>query len=171
MCRSDRPVHLVSDSAKWYQVSEVGAAIGECTSDVKLDGKYRNVVGDRRTDGDMANDVLTVRLETPAVPITPGWKRVACGLRTRASTSRSARRSEGRTGRDVRLGAITHHNAPTPSIGAHPVKHWTTYPLVTHPYNPEFMTGEGLARFARAAEAAGFDGIALTTTRCRRTSG
>src|SRR5439155_14429093 len=31
-----------------------------------------------------------------------------------------------------------------------------------HPYNPEFVSGEGLARFARAAEAAGFDGIAFT---------
>ena len=36
------------------------------------------------------------------------------------------------------------------------MKHWTTYPLVAHPYNPEFVSGEGLARFARTAEAAGF---------------
>jgi probable F420-dependent oxidoreductase len=42
------------------------------------------------------------------------------------------------------------------------LKHWFTYPLVTHPYNPDFMTGAGLARVARAAEAAGFSGIALT---------
>jgi len=42
------------------------------------------------------------------------------------------------------------------------VKHWTTYPLVTHPYNPEFVTGEGLARFVQAAEAAGFSGVAFT---------
>jgi probable F420-dependent oxidoreductase len=42
------------------------------------------------------------------------------------------------------------------------VKHWITYPLVTHPYNPAFMSGDGLARFARAAEAAGFDGIGFT---------
>ena len=42
------------------------------------------------------------------------------------------------------------------------MKHWTTYPLIAHPYNPEFVSGEGLARFARAAEAAGFDGIAFT---------
>ncbi|HLM18348.1 MAG TPA: TIGR03619 family F420-dependent LLM class oxidoreductase, partial [Acidimicrobiia bacterium] len=42
------------------------------------------------------------------------------------------------------------------------MKHWTTYPLIAHPYNPEFVSGEGLARFSRAAEAAGFDGIAFT---------
>ncbi|HUO47881.1 MAG TPA: LLM class F420-dependent oxidoreductase [Acidimicrobiales bacterium] len=42
------------------------------------------------------------------------------------------------------------------------MKHWTTYPLVTHPYNPEFVTGEGLARFVQAAEAAGFSGVAFT---------
>jgi probable F420-dependent oxidoreductase len=42
------------------------------------------------------------------------------------------------------------------------MKHWTTYPLIAHPYNPEFVSGEGLTRFARAAEAAGFDGIAFT---------
>src|SRR5262249_51079344 len=42
------------------------------------------------------------------------------------------------------------------------VKHWITYPLVKHPYNPEFMSGDGLARVARAAEAAGFDGIGFT---------
>lgn len=37
-----------------------------------------------------------------------------------------------------------------------------TYPLVTHPYNPEFVTKEGLTRFAVAAEGAGFDGIGFT---------
>jgi probable F420-dependent oxidoreductase len=42
------------------------------------------------------------------------------------------------------------------------VKHWTTYPLIAHPYNPEFVSGENLARFAHTAEAAGFDGIAFT---------
>jgi len=42
------------------------------------------------------------------------------------------------------------------------MKHWTTYPLLTHPPNPELLRGEGLARFARAAEAAGFSGIAFT---------
>ena len=42
------------------------------------------------------------------------------------------------------------------------MKHWTTYPLITHPYHPEFVAGDGVTRFARAAEAAGFDGIAFT---------
>lgn len=42
------------------------------------------------------------------------------------------------------------------------MKFWTTYPLLTHPLNPEFATGTALARFARAAEAAGLDGIAFT---------
>lgn len=42
------------------------------------------------------------------------------------------------------------------------MKHWITYPLIAHPYNPEFVTGGGIARFARAAEAAGFAGIAFT---------
>ena len=42
------------------------------------------------------------------------------------------------------------------------MKHWTTYPLITHPYSPEFLTGDALARFARAAEQAGFSGIAFT---------
>jgi probable F420-dependent oxidoreductase len=42
------------------------------------------------------------------------------------------------------------------------VKHWTTYPLLTHPPNPELVVGSGLTRFARAAEEAGFSGIAFT---------
>lgn len=37
-----------------------------------------------------------------------------------------------------------------------------TYPLLTHPVNPEFVSKDGLTRFARAAEAAGFDGIGFT---------
>ncbi len=37
-----------------------------------------------------------------------------------------------------------------------------TYPLVTHPYHPDFVTGAGIARVAAAAEAAGFDGIGFT---------
>ncbi len=37
-----------------------------------------------------------------------------------------------------------------------------TYPLVTHPHDPTFVTGDAVARFARAAEAAGFDGIGFT---------
>jgi len=42
------------------------------------------------------------------------------------------------------------------------MKHWTTYPLLTHPPNPELLDGAGLTRFARAAEEAGFSGIAFT---------
>jgi probable F420-dependent oxidoreductase len=42
------------------------------------------------------------------------------------------------------------------------VNHWTTYPLLSHPYNPELVRGEGLARFVRMAEQVGFDGIAFT---------
>ena len=36
-----------------------------------------------------------------------------------------------------------------------------TYPLISHPYNPEFLT-DGLVRFCRAAEGAGFSGIGFT---------
>src|ERR1700742_622259 len=42
------------------------------------------------------------------------------------------------------------------------MKHCFTYPLITHPYDPEFMSQDGLVRVARAAEAAGFDGMGLT---------
>lgn len=42
------------------------------------------------------------------------------------------------------------------------MKHWVTYPLVTHPYDPAFTTKDALTRFARTAEAAGFDGIGFT---------
>lgn len=42
------------------------------------------------------------------------------------------------------------------------MKHWFTYPLVTHPYNPDFMSRAGVVRVARAAEAAGFDAIGFT---------
>jgi probable F420-dependent oxidoreductase len=42
------------------------------------------------------------------------------------------------------------------------VKHWITYPLTAHPYEPEFVSKDGITRFARAAEAAGFDGIGFT---------
>ncbi|MEZ5143288.1 MAG: LLM class F420-dependent oxidoreductase [Acidimicrobiales bacterium] len=42
------------------------------------------------------------------------------------------------------------------------MKHWTTYPLTAHPSNPELFAGDAVGRFARAAEAAGFDGIAFT---------
>src|ERR1700722_8177177 len=39
---------------------------------------------------------------------------------------------------------------------------WVTYPLVSHPYNPEFLTKSGLTRFSMAAEEAGFSGIGFT---------
>jgi probable F420-dependent oxidoreductase len=42
------------------------------------------------------------------------------------------------------------------------MKHWVTYPLVRHPYDPAFMTKDAVTRFARTAEAAGFDGIGFT---------
>ena len=37
-----------------------------------------------------------------------------------------------------------------------------THPMHTHPYNPELVTGEGIATVAAAAEAAGFHGFGLT---------
>ncbi len=42
------------------------------------------------------------------------------------------------------------------------MRHWFTYPLITHPFNPAFVGRDGLVRVARAAEAAGFDGIGFT---------
>ncbi len=39
---------------------------------------------------------------------------------------------------------------------------WVTYPLTTHPYNPEFLTKGALTRFCGAAEGAGFSGIGFT---------
>jgi len=42
------------------------------------------------------------------------------------------------------------------------MKHWVTYPLVTRPYDPAFVSKGALVRFARAAEAEGFDGIGFT---------
>ena len=42
------------------------------------------------------------------------------------------------------------------------MKFSVTYPLVTHPYNPEFLTKDGVVRFATAAEAAGFSGVGFT---------
>jgi probable F420-dependent oxidoreductase len=37
-----------------------------------------------------------------------------------------------------------------------------THPMHTHPYNPELVTGAGIAEVAAAAEAAGFDGFGFT---------
>ena len=42
------------------------------------------------------------------------------------------------------------------------MNYWVTYPLTTHPYNPEFTTKEALTRFCQVAEAAGFAGIGFT---------
>jgi probable F420-dependent oxidoreductase len=48
------------------------------------------------------------------------------------------------------------------SVNVGAMNFWVTYPLVTHPYHPEFMTKEGLTRFCTVAEAAGFAGIGFT---------
>lgn len=42
------------------------------------------------------------------------------------------------------------------------MKHWLTYPLLAHPFRPEFVSRAGITRFAQAAEAAGFDGLGFT---------
>ena len=42
------------------------------------------------------------------------------------------------------------------------MKYWVTYPMIAHPYDPTFVTKDALIRFARTAEAAGFDGIGFT---------
>lgn len=42
------------------------------------------------------------------------------------------------------------------------MKHWVTYPLVTHPSNPELVGKDAIVRFVRTAEAAGFDGVGFT---------
>ena len=42
------------------------------------------------------------------------------------------------------------------------MKFSVTYPLITHPASPELMSREAITRFARTAEASGFDGIGFT---------
>lgn len=42
------------------------------------------------------------------------------------------------------------------------MQHSVVYPLISHPVDPVLFSGEAVARFARAAEAAGFDGISFT---------
>ncbi len=37
-----------------------------------------------------------------------------------------------------------------------------THPIITHPYNPELISGAGVAKVAAAAEAAGFHGLGFT---------
>ena len=39
---------------------------------------------------------------------------------------------------------------------------WVTYPLISHPNNPELLTKAGLTEFCVAAEEAGFSGIGFT---------
>lgn len=42
------------------------------------------------------------------------------------------------------------------------MKYWVTYPIATGRYDDALVSGEAIARFAQAAEAAGFDGIGFT---------
>jgi probable F420-dependent oxidoreductase len=37
-----------------------------------------------------------------------------------------------------------------------------THPMISHPYNPELVSGSGIAKVAAAAEAAGFHGLGFT---------
>ena len=42
------------------------------------------------------------------------------------------------------------------------MNYWVTYPLIAHPYNPEFLTKSSITRFSLATEVAGFSGIGFT---------
>lgn len=42
------------------------------------------------------------------------------------------------------------------------MKFWTTYPMIMQDYDRDLVNGPAIARFARAAEAAGLDGIGFT---------
>ena len=42
------------------------------------------------------------------------------------------------------------------------MKHWFTYPLLSHPHDPAFVTNAAVRRIARTAEDAGFDGVGFT---------
>lgn len=42
------------------------------------------------------------------------------------------------------------------------MRHFVTYPLVTHPHRPELVTKQAIVRFATRAEELGFDGIGFT---------
>src|SRR5271154_7574037 len=42
------------------------------------------------------------------------------------------------------------------------MKFTITHPMHSHPYNPELVRGEGIAKVAAAAEAAGIHGFGLT---------
>jgi len=76
VCRQDRPVRLTSQHAQWYQELEVAAMIGECVPDVEVDQGLRFIVGSRRTPSRPSPDAVTVRLESPPVPLTAGWTRI-----------------------------------------------------------------------------------------------
>ncbi|MDE0701150.1 MAG: LLM class F420-dependent oxidoreductase [Acidimicrobiaceae bacterium] len=55
---------------------------------------------------------------------------------------------------------MTSHVSDTPASSA--MKFSVTYPLVSHPYNPELLSKESLIRFAQTAENAGFDAMGFT---------
>jgi len=42
------------------------------------------------------------------------------------------------------------------------MKFTITHPMHSHPYNPELVTGDGIAKVAAAAEAAGIHGFGFT---------
>ncbi len=42
------------------------------------------------------------------------------------------------------------------------MRHWLTYPLTRHPFEPDLVTGSAITKVAKAAERAGFDGIGFT---------
>lgn len=46
--------------------------------------------------------------------------------------------------------------------GVTPMRYTFTHPMHSHPYNPEFVSGAGVAAMAAAAEAAGFSGFGFT---------
>jgi probable F420-dependent oxidoreductase len=52
---------------------------------------------------------------------------------------------------------------PTAATGSvPPVRFSVTYPLIAHPYHPEFLTADALKSFCQTAERAGFDGVGFT---------
>lgn len=55
---------------------------------------------------------------------------------------------------------MTSHVSDTPASPA--MKFSVTYPLVSHPYNPELLSKESLTRFAQTAENAGFHAMGFT---------
>jgi hypothetical protein len=77
ICASGRPVRVVSESAVWFRIGEVGAALSECAPDVRFERALTLQVGARATEPSSADDLLTVRLESPGVALEPGWRRVA----------------------------------------------------------------------------------------------